>query len=214
MSIYVCVCGKAIQSCPAFCNLMDPSPPGSSVHGILQARILEWVALPSFRGSSWPRDWTHISCDSCIAGMLIIAEQLQKPMSIYLSICVSMYVFIHTYTHTHTHTHIWVFQVTQMIKNILSLPENHVWSLGQEDPLENGMVTHSSILACRISWTEEPGRLQSMGSQIAGQDWVTNTHTHTHTHTPACLCETMNVLVHACECMCFEFEFEGKSVRV
>ena len=44
---------------------MDCSPPGSSVHGILQARILEWVAIPFSRGSSWPRDWT---CVSCIAG--------------------------------------------------------------------------------------------------------------------------------------------------
>ena len=41
---------------------MDCSPPGSSVHGILQARILQWVAMPSSRGSSWPRDQTHVSC--------------------------------------------------------------------------------------------------------------------------------------------------------
>ena len=46
---------------------MDYSPPGSSVHGILQARILEWVAMPFARGSSRPRDWTCISCVSCIA---------------------------------------------------------------------------------------------------------------------------------------------------
>ena len=45
-----------------------------------------------------------------------------------------------------------------------------VWSLGWEDPLEEGMATHSSILAWRIPWTEEPGRLQSMGSQRVGQD--------------------------------------------
>ena len=50
------------QLCPTPCNLMDYSPPGSSVHGILQARILEWVALPSSRGSSQPRDWTQVSC--------------------------------------------------------------------------------------------------------------------------------------------------------
>ena len=48
------------------CYLMDCSPPGFSFHGILQARILEWVALPSFKGSSWPRDQTHVSCVSCI----------------------------------------------------------------------------------------------------------------------------------------------------
>ena len=45
---------------------MDCNPPGSSVHGILQARILEWVALPSCRGSFPPRDWTHVSYISCI----------------------------------------------------------------------------------------------------------------------------------------------------
>ena len=50
-----------------------------------------------------------------------------------------------------------------------------IQSLGQEDPLEEGMATHSSILAWRIPWTEEPGGLQPMGSQRVGQDWVTNT---------------------------------------
>ena len=49
------------QSCPALCNLMDCSPPGSSVHGSLQARRLEWVAMPFCRGSSWPGDWTQVS---------------------------------------------------------------------------------------------------------------------------------------------------------
>ena len=48
------------------CDPMDCSPPGFSVHGILQARILEWVALPSSGASSGPGDWIHISCDSCI----------------------------------------------------------------------------------------------------------------------------------------------------
>ena len=45
---------------------MDCGSPGSSVHGILQARILEWIMMPSSRGSSWPRDRTHVSCISCI----------------------------------------------------------------------------------------------------------------------------------------------------
>ena len=48
-------------SCPTLCNLMDCSPPGSSVHGILQARVLEWVAIPSSRGSSRPRNRTLVS---------------------------------------------------------------------------------------------------------------------------------------------------------
>ena len=52
-----------------------------------------------------------------------------------------------------------------------AMQETWVQSLGPEDPLEEGMVTHSSILAWRIPWTEEPGRLQSMGSQGVGHDW-------------------------------------------
>ena len=51
---------QVIQSCPTLCDPMDYSPPRSSVYGILQARILEWVAMPSSRGFSWPRDQTHI----------------------------------------------------------------------------------------------------------------------------------------------------------
>ena len=50
------------QSCSTVCNSMDCSPPGASVHGILQARILEWVVMYSFRGSSRPRDRTWVSC--------------------------------------------------------------------------------------------------------------------------------------------------------
>ena len=52
---------KSFQSCPTLSNPMDCGPPGSSVHGILQARILDWVALPSSRGSSLPKVQTHIS---------------------------------------------------------------------------------------------------------------------------------------------------------
>ena len=55
--------------------------------------------------------------------------------------------------------------VAQMIKNPSAMRETWVRSLGGEDPLEKGMVTHSSILVWRIPWTEEPGELQSMGSQ-------------------------------------------------
>ena len=73
--------------------------------------------------------------------------------------------------------------VTQMVKNLPAMWETRVWFLGWEDPPEKGMATHSSVLAWRIPWTEEPGELQSIESQRIGHDWVTNTHTHTHTHT-------------------------------
>ena len=57
-----CMCAKLLQSCPTLCSPMDHHPPGSSVHGILQARILHWVAIPFSRGSSWFRDQTWVSC--------------------------------------------------------------------------------------------------------------------------------------------------------
>ena len=65
--------------------------------------------------------------------------------------------------------------MTQKVKNLLEMQDTQVWSLGWEDPLEKGMATHSSILAWRIPWTEEPGGLQSMGLQRIGHDWTINT---------------------------------------
>ena len=62
------------------------------------------------------------------------------------------------------------FLVAQMVKNLPAMQETQVQFLGQEDPLENEMATHSSILAWRISWTEEPVGLESVGSQRVGRD--------------------------------------------
>ena len=101
---------KLLQLCPILCNPMVCSPLGSSVHRILQARILGWVAISFSMGSSQPRHWTWVS------------------------------------------------------------------SLDWEDPLEKVMATHSSILAWRILWTEEPGELQSLGLWRVRHDWVTMTH--------------------------------------
>ena len=103
------------QSCPTLCDPMDCSSPGSSVHRILQAIILQQVAIP-YSGNSL---------------------------------------------------------VAQMVKNLPPMRETCVWSLGWEDPLEEGMATHCSILFWRIPMVEEPGSLQSIGSQRVRQDWVT-----------------------------------------
>ena len=81
--------------------------------------------------------------------------------------------------------------MAQAVKNLPAKEETQemrIWSLSQEGPLEEAMATLSSILACRISWTDELGRLLSMGSQRIRHDWVhthtcTHTHAHTHTHT-------------------------------
>ena len=64
----------------------------------------------------------------------------------------------------------WASLVAQMVKSLPAVQDTWVQSLGSEDPLEKGMATHSSILAWRIPWTEEPGGLQSMGSQRVRHD--------------------------------------------
>ena len=70
-----------------------------------------------------------------------------------------------------------------MVKNLRTMQDTQVRSLGWEDPPEKEIATHSSILVWRILWTEEPGGLQSVGSQRVRHNQATNTHTHTHTHT-------------------------------
>ena len=74
----------------AVCDLMNCGPPGSSVPGILQARILKWLAISYSMGSSWPRDWTHISCIFYIGRWILFHcttwEALKKsPIPIYLN---------------------------------------------------------------------------------------------------------------------------------
>ena len=85
-----------------FCDPVDWSPPGSSVHGTLQVRILGWVAISFSRGSSWSRDWT---CVSCLAGRFFTTESPGKPNSynrsplIYLCVCLSAYLSICCWNH-------------------------------------------------------------------------------------------------------------------
>ena len=69
--------------------------------------------------------------------------------------------------------------MTQMVKHLPAMQKTWVQSLGWEDPLEKEMATHSSILACKIPWTEEPSRLQSVGLQRVRHDQVTS-HGHKH----------------------------------
>ena len=79
-STNTCVHAKSLWPCLTLCDPKDCSPAGYSVHGILQARILEWVAIPFSRGSSQPRDRTYVSYSSCPAVRFFIAEPTRKPI--------------------------------------------------------------------------------------------------------------------------------------
>ena len=121
---------KSLQLCRTLCGPRGCSPPGSSVHGILQARILEWVAMPSSSGFSRPRDRTRISYISCTS--------------------------------------------TAWEAQIIRCP--------YFNKLEKAMTPHSSTLAWKIPWMEEPGRLHSMGSLGIGHDWATSLWLFTFMH--------------------------------
>ena len=88
-----------------------------------------------------------------------------------------------------------------MVKHLTAMQESWVRSLSREYPLEKEMATYSSILAWKIPWTEEPGRLQSMGLQRVGQDWETITHIHTHTHTPPHPLQSLSLWEHIPTCI-------------
>jgi len=154
--MHVCMHARSLQSC---CDPMDCNPPGSSVYGILQARILEWVAMSSCRGSSWPRDQISIS--------------YQKP----------------PYTHTHTHTHIYLraYIHTQGFPGGTSGKESNCNPLDlgsitgrRRSPGEgNGNPLQYSCLENPMDrgawWATVHGVTKS-------RTWL-STHTHTHTHT-------------------------------
>ena len=75
VACHLLYCWLVTKSCPMLCHPMDSSPPGSSVHGILQARVLGWVAMPSSRGLFWLRDWTLISCIGRLVFFLPLSHQ-------------------------------------------------------------------------------------------------------------------------------------------
>ena len=85
----------SLQSCPTLCDPMDYSPPGSSVHGVLQARILEWVARLSSRESCWPRDQTCVSYVLCIGSWVLTTSTTWE-------------VCIHIQTHTRVYMYVYV----------------------------------------------------------------------------------------------------------
>ena len=92
--VHIHMCMRA-QLCPTLCNPMDYSLPGSSVHGLFQAKILEWVAMASSRGSSRPRDQTHIFCISLIGRHILYHCATWKPIRktlIWKDTCTPMFI--------------------------------------------------------------------------------------------------------------------------
>ena len=118
------------QSYLILCNSRDYSLPDSYVHEFLQARILEWVAIPFSRRSSWPRDWTQISNCKQILYLWAIREVSYLPVDI-------------------TNSH---FPPVSVVKNPPATQETWVQSLRQEGPLEKEMATHYNFLAWEILW--------------------------------------------------------------
>ena len=141
--------GMCTPSCLTLCDPMDCGLPGSSVHGISQARILVWVAVSFSKGSSWPRDWTHISCVSGIAGgffatwamwlISISAEAVCMPEGLCMS-CV-----------------IWG------------------WLLGLSEACGSSFVKHPEILVVRTKWENEC-EICTLKSAIYARGWHHNGH--------------------------------------
>ena len=123
------------QSCPSLCEPVDCSPSGSSVHGILQARILEWMAISFSRGSSRPRDGTRVFWQD------------------YLPLSHQGSYVIRNGRERYKFTFCPMMSYTQLTIQ-----------------LEKAMAPHSSIIAWKIPWKEEPGRLQSMRSLRVGRN--------------------------------------------
>ena len=128
-------------------------------------KILEWVVYLFSRGSSWPGlkpGSTAVQVDRCWFNSWV-GKIPWRGIG---------YPFQYS----------WASLVAQTVKNLPAvLPavwETWVQSLGWEDPLEEGMVTHSSILAWKIPWRQKPGGLQSVGLQRVGHNWATKHSTH------------------------------------
>ena len=183
---------------------MDCSLPNSSVHGILQARILKWGAIPFSRGSSRPRDRTLVS--HITGGFFTIWATREAPCPwkpgskwgcAFLADCSHLQNQSRNQTGNDFPCLWWSSTIgtgykleilrgspggsdcKQFTCQVQERQETRGLIPGLGRSTGGGTATHSSILAWRIPWTEEPGRLQSMGLHRVGHDWATNTFTFT-----------------------------------
>ena len=153
---------KSLQSCQTLCDPTDGSPPGSPVPGIRQARTLEWVAISFSNAWKWKVKAKSLSRVLLLATPWTVAYQSPPSMGFsrqeYWSGVLlpwgAMYIYIYMCVCIYIYIYI----------------------------LEQALAAHSSTLAWKIPWMEDPGRPQSMGSLGVGHDWATSISLFTFTH--------------------------------
>ena len=143
------------QLCPTRCDSMDCSPAGSSVRGNVQARVLEWVAV-CFSGRQG-------KAEAGLPGLPTLSGALTSA-GCTKAWAVPGKVGRRAWAKSQNCVTLRLSLTAQSVKDLPAMQETQVWFPGPEDPLEKEMATHSSILAWRIPWTEEPGGLQPTGS--------------------------------------------------
>ena len=136
------------QSCLTLCNPTNCSPPGSSVHGILQAIILEWVVTSFSWGSSRPRDWTWVSC---IAGRFFISLVTREAPHIYVYMNIYIYIYIYMNREIEVHTLVFPLQKTwnkwQHYTDFRKLIHQEKIPDGQLSRISlNGWLSHQELL--------------------------------------------------------------------
>ena len=188
---------KSLQSCPTLCDPRESSPPRLSCPWNSPGKNTG-VGLPfpspMHESKKWKWSCSVISDPQWPHGLQ--PTRLLHPwdfpgkstgVGCHCLLCLWGLHHPNTKTRQKHHTQKGNYQplslglsLAQMVRNMPVERGTWVWSLCQEDTLEKGMVTHFSILAWRIPWTEEPGGLQSMGSQRVRHDWVINIFTSHH----------------------------------
>ena len=134
---YIWVCAKPLQSYLTLCNPMDCNPPDSSVHGIFQARILEWVAIPFSRGSSRPRDQTCVSMSPALVGSFFTTGTTWEGPLLQQSVTKSLFL-MSPLCHLIVSTQLY-------FQNLHLLPSNNHLCLAKSR-------THVSVLTCLASY--------------------------------------------------------------
>ena len=157
---------KVPKLCPTLCN-----PVGYTVHGMLQARILEWImdSYSPFQGIFPTQGWNPV-LPHCRRILYQLSHKGSKTTLEWVA-----YPFSSESSWSGIELVSPALQVDSLPTELSGKPMQEIqkmWvqSLGREDPLEESVATHSSILAWKIPWTEEPGRLQSMESQRVRHD--------------------------------------------